>query len=88
MLVSGYRSSRIRRIQIAHFAFHTCFGNFRGQNGKNTIDRADKNTTSGKTSSNNDGAMDLVIYVARRFRIKTRSLRHFGIFGNTVWGIT
>ena len=30
------------------------------------------------------GAMDLVIYVARQFGIKTRSLRHFGIFGNTV----
>ena len=42
MLVSGYRSSRIRRIQIAHFAFHTCFSNFCGQNGKSTIDRADK----------------------------------------------
>ena len=26
--------------------------------------------------------MDLVIYVARQFGIKTRSLRHFGIFGN------
>ena len=32
--------------------------------------------------------MDLVIYVARQFGIKTRSLRHFGVFGNTVWGIT
>ena len=27
-------SSRIRCIQKAHFAFHTCFGNFCGQNGK------------------------------------------------------
>ena len=34
MLASGYRSSRIRRIQMAHFAFHTCFGNFCGQNGR------------------------------------------------------
>ena len=43
MLVSGYCSSRIRRIQMAHFAFHTCFGNFCGQNGKkNTIDSAEK----------------------------------------------
>ena len=38
--------------------------------------------------SKSDGAMGLVIYVARQFGMKTRSLRHFGIFGNTVWVIT
>ena len=40
--------ARIRCIQkVAHFSFHTCFG---GKAGKvrNTIDRADKNTRSGK----------------------------------------
>ena len=42
MLVSGYRSSRVRRIQMAHLAFHTCFCNFCGENGKNTIDSAEK----------------------------------------------
>ena len=42
MLVSGYRSSRARRIQMAHLAFHTCFCNLCGQNGKSTIDSADK----------------------------------------------
>ena len=42
MLVSGYRSSRVWRIQMAHLAFHTCFCNFCGQSGKNTIDSAEK----------------------------------------------
>ena len=31
--------------------------------------------------------MDLVIYVARQFGIKTRSLRHFGIFGRRLRGL-
>ena len=42
MLVSGYRSSRVWRIQMAHLAFHTCFCNFCGQSGKNTVDSAEK----------------------------------------------
>ena len=42
MLVSGYSSSRIRCIQIADFAFRTCFGNFCGHDGKYDRQRRQK----------------------------------------------